>query len=78
MCKGNNGHWQVNYSGIVGGLASAGISNAYYPPSDREGLELTFQNALIGTGEGAIQNLLQEFVVRKLTPRIPHYSSGNP
>jgi len=78
MCKSDRGHWEVNYAGIVGGLASAGISNAYYPPADREGAELTFQNALIGTGEGAIQNLLQEFVVRKLTPHVPHYGSGNP
>lgn len=78
MCKGDNGHWQVDYSAIVGGLASAGISNAYYPPSDREGLELTFQNALIGTSEGAIQNLLQEFVVRRFTPRVPKYSTGTP
>jgi hypothetical protein len=78
MCKGDNGHWQVNYSAIVGGLASAGISNFYYSRSDREGAELTFQNALIGTGEGAIQNLFQEFIVRKLTPHIPHYGQGNP
>lgn len=71
MCKGDNGHWQVNYSGIVGGLAAGGIANAYYPASDRNGVELTFVNAAIGTGESAIGNIVQEFFFRKLTPHVP-------
>jgi Carboxypeptidase regulatory-like domain len=75
ICKGDNGHWQANYSSIIGGLAAGGISNLYYPASDRSGLSVTFENTLIGTAEGAIQNLFQEFVVRKFTPRLPHYSS---
>jgi len=40
----------------------------YYAPSDRNGAELTFENALVGIGAAAVTNLLQEFVVRKLTP----------
>jgi hypothetical protein len=68
ICKGDNGHWQGNYSGIIGSLAAGGISNLYYPPNSREGLELTFENALIGIGANAAINLLQEFVVRRLTP----------
>jgi hypothetical protein len=78
ICKGDNGHWQANYSTIVGGLASGGISNLYYPASSRNGAGLMFENALIGTGEGAIQNLLQEFVVRKFTPHVPNYAVGKP
>jgi hypothetical protein len=27
VCKGDNGHWQVNYSNIGGGLAAGGLSN---------------------------------------------------
>jgi len=77
VCKGDNGHWQGNYSGIVGGLAAGGISNLYYPPSDR-GARLTFENALFNTGMSAVQNLFQEFVVRKLTPRVPNYGAGKP
>ncbi len=50
ICKGDNGHWQANYSAIIGGLAAGGISNLYYPTKDREGAELTFENALIGIG----------------------------
>ena len=78
ICKGDNGRWQPNYSAILGGLASGGISNLYYPASNRSGVELTFENALIGTAEGAVQNLFQEFVVRRLTPRLPHYGAGTP
>jgi hypothetical protein len=78
ICKGDNGRWQANYSGILGGLAAGGISNLYYPASDRNGVGLTFENTLIGTAAGAVQNLFQEFVVRKFTPKLPPYDSGNP
>ena len=77
-CKGDNGRWQVNYSAIVGGLAAGGISNLYYPASDRDGAGLTFENTLIGTGASAIANLFQEFLVRKLTPHVPNYGSAKP
>jgi len=78
ICKGDNGHWQANYSSILGSLASGGISNLYYPPENRDGLELTFENALIGIGESAAVNLLQEFVMRKLTRNVPNYEPANP
>jgi hypothetical protein len=78
ICKGDNGHWQANYSSILGSLAAGGISNLYYPPKDREGAELTFENTLIGIGETAAVNLLQEFVIRKLTPNVPAHEPANP
>ncbi len=68
ICKGDNMRWQFNYSGILGGLAAGGISNLYYPASDRSGISLTFENLAIGLGESAVQNLFQEFLVKKLTP----------
>ncbi len=74
ICKGDNGKWQPNYSGIVGGLAAAGISNAYYPASNRDDATLTFENAAIGIGATAASNLLQEFVIKKLTPHAPNYA----
>jgi hypothetical protein len=77
-CKGDNGHWQVAYAGILGGLAAGGISNLYYPASNRDGVGLTFENALINTGASAISNLFQEFLVRKLTPHVPNYGAGHP
>jgi hypothetical protein len=77
VCKGDNGHWQPNYSGIIGGLAAGGISNLYYPASNRNGVSLTFENALTGIAGGAVQNLLQEFVVRRLTPKVPDYGPSS-
>ena len=71
ICKGDNQHWQLNYSGILGGLAASGISNLYYPRADRNGAALTFEGAAIGTGFVAFGNLMQEFVIRKLTPHTP-------
>ena len=71
MCKGDNGHWQANYSGLIGGLAASGISNIYYAPKDRDGVGFTFENTLIGIGTTAVTNLLQEFVIRKLTQSRP-------
>ena len=71
MCKGDNGHWQVNYSGILGSLAAGGVSNLYYPERDRSDAALTFENTLVGIGASAAVNILQEFVLRKVTPNIP-------
>lgn len=69
ICKGDNGEWQPNYSALLGSLAAGGISNLYYPASDR-GARLMFQNAAIGIAASAGVNLFQEFVVKKLTPSV--------
>ncbi len=69
ICKGDNGRWQPNYSGVLGSMAAAGISNLYYPAQDRDGFGLTLNNTAIGIGESAATNLLQEFLIRHLTPR---------
>jgi Carboxypeptidase regulatory-like domain len=78
ICKGDNRHWQPNYSGIMGSLAAGGISNLYYPATDRGGASLTFENTLIGIGETAAVNLLQEFVMRRLTTNVPNYEPAIP
>ena len=75
ICKGDNGHWQPSYSAIAGGLAAGAISNLYYPSSSRSGADVMFENSLVGTAEGALQNLIQEFVIRRLTPKLPVYPS---
>jgi Carboxypeptidase regulatory-like domain len=67
VCKGDNGHWQPNYSSVGGDLASSAIANLYYPKADR-GVGPTFENVLITTAERAGSSLFQEFVLRKLTP----------
>jgi hypothetical protein len=73
ICKGDNKRWQPNYSGILGTFATGGVSYLYYPASDRDGTALILQNSLIRFGETAFTNVLQEFVIRKLTPRLQHH-----
>ena len=67
ICKGDNGRWQPNYSNVLGNLASASISNMYYPSTDRTGARLTIDNWLIGTASGAVSSLFQEFLVKKIS-----------
>ena len=61
LAKGDNGKWEPGYSNILGNLAAGGISNLYYPASDR-GFGLTVERGLTVTAEGAIGNVLQEFI----------------
>ncbi len=78
ICKGDNGRWQPNYSSVVGDLASAGISNLYYPPADRNGARLTFENAAFGLAGNAFSNIIQEFLLRRLTPHAHDQESAKP
>jgi carboxypeptidase family protein len=78
VCKGDDGRWQANYSSLLGSLAAGGISNLYFPPQDRKGARLTFENAGIGIGTTAVANLLQEFLIRKLTPNVRNHDPAIP
>lgn len=81
MCKGDNGHWQPNYSGILGSLVAGGIANLYYPAQNRDDMAVTFEGTAIGIGATAGENILQEFVVPKFTRKKgpkPGGSSGQP
>lgn len=68
VCKGDNGRLEPNFSSVGGDLAAASISNAYYPATNR-GPNLVFENALITTGARMVNSLVQEFVLRKFTPK---------
>lgn len=78
VCRGDNGKWQPCYSAVLGDLASGAISNAYYPASDRHGAALTFEQGLLSVGLDGIGNVIQEFLIRHLTPHPPTYSSTGP
>jgi hypothetical protein len=67
--KGDSGHWQPNYSGILGGLATGALTNLYYPAADRKGLRLTLENSAIGLASSAAAHLAQEFLFAKFTTR---------
>jgi hypothetical protein len=67
ICKGDNGRWQPNYSGLGGYLASGALSNVYYPESNR-GPGLVFSTTFVDIAADMANGLIQEFVLRKLTP----------
>jgi hypothetical protein len=66
ICKGDNGRWEPNYSNVLGNFASGALSNAYYPAGSR-GVRLTLVNATLGTASGAIGDLIQEFLLKKIS-----------
>ena len=69
ICKGDNGSWQFNYSGIGGNLIAASLTNVYYPPRDR-GAGLVLSNTLINIGGRLADDLVSEFVLRKYTSNV--------
>ena len=68
VTKGDNGRREINYSNIIGDLASGAIANAYYPSQDR-GAGLVARSALVGIGSRMALGILQEFVLRNWTSR---------
>ena len=71
ICKGDNGHWQPNYSNVLGDLGSGFLSTTYYPASDRHSLQVTFDNTLIGIAYGSFGTLFQEFLLKHVTHGVP-------
>jgi hypothetical protein len=67
ICKGDNGHWQPNYSNVLGSFAAGGIASLYVPANDRHGANFVVSSALIRIGETSLAGVLQEFVFSKLT-----------
>jgi hypothetical protein len=66
-CRGDNGRWEVNYSSLGGYLASGAIAETYYPNSNR-GPGLVFGTFGINVAANMANSIIQEFVLRKLTP----------
>ena len=78
ITHGDNGRPQFDYSGVLGNLAAAGISNLYYPAAERNGIGLTMRNLLVSKASAAAQNVLQEFVVRHFTSKSHQGTSSMP
>lgn len=68
VCRGDNGRWQPNYSSLGGDLASSALMNTCYPQSNR-GSGMVFGQFAINTAERELSGVVQEFILRKLTPR---------
>ena len=76
IARGDNGRWQPAYAGVLGDFGSGAISNIYYPASNRNGAALTLENGALAVASDGLGNLLQEFVLRKISPRTK--SNGTP
>lgn len=77
VSRGDNGHWQPNYSHVLGCFAAGGLSNFYYP-ADSRGVSLTLINGLVSIAGHAGNNLLREFFLRGMTSNVPDYRNGKP
>jgi hypothetical protein len=71
LCKGDNGHTQLNISSIGGDLASGALSELYYPSVNR-GAGLLLTSTLSVTAVRFVNSLLQEFVYGSLTTHPRH------
>jgi len=78
ICRGDNGRWQPNYSSVLGDLAAGGLSNLYYPKTDRHGWTLTIENGVLNSLLDGVGNVVQEFLINRLTPGAPHGGTQRP
>ena len=75
VVRGDSGKMMPNYSYLFGDLVAGGISNLYYPASNR-GASLVFENSAIGIAGRAGQNLFREFLNKHITKNVP--GNGKP
>jgi hypothetical protein len=68
IARGDNGRWQPAYAAITGDFAAGAISNLYYPAGNRNGATVTLENGLLGIAGNSLGNLVQEFLLKKITP----------
>ncbi len=66
-CKGDNGKWQFNYSSLLGDVASASISNLYYPKAISNSAGETVKYSMLNLASQGVTALLQEFLFKKIT-----------
>jgi hypothetical protein len=78
IARGDNGKWQPAYAAVLGGFGSGAISNLYYPASNRNGVGLTMENGSLAIASTALGNLLQEFVLKKISSGVKSHGTPQP
>jgi hypothetical protein len=76
VTRTDSGHRRFNFSNVLGNIIAGGISNSYYPDSER-GVGLTFQRAAVVTGMGAVGGIAEEFLP-DIDRKIFHRHKKNP
>jgi hypothetical protein len=67
ICKGDNGRWQPAYANVLGSFGAGAVSGLYYPGGERGGM-LMLENGLSALAFDGFSNVMQEFVLRRMTP----------
>ncbi len=78
IARGDNGKWQPAYAAVAADFTTAAISNLYYPTSDRTDEGLTIENGFVNIGTNAAGNLLQEFLLKRLSTGIKALRTPQP
>jgi hypothetical protein len=60
VTRTDSGHRRFNFSNVLGAFSSGGLSNLYYPSTDR-GFSLTMSRSAISLAYGSIGGLIDEF-----------------
>ncbi|HTV08201.1 MAG TPA: carboxypeptidase-like regulatory domain-containing protein [Candidatus Aquilonibacter sp.] len=75
ICKGDNGRWQPAYANVLGSFGAGAVSGLYYPGGERGGM-LVMENGLTALAFDGFSNVMQEFVLRRMTPQRSHEMVG--
>lgn len=75
LAKSDKGHWQFDYSDVLGGMASHELSSLYYPPTSRP-VRRTIDDVLLGFAGRAENNIFHEFISRRVTTHVPKIAAG--
>jgi hypothetical protein len=76
VTRGDDGRTEPNYSRLFGSFAAGGLANLYYPRANR-GLSLTLGDGAVSIAGHAADNLIREFLLRRLTPSVPSYERAS-
>ena len=71
ICRGDNGHRQINFSSIGGDIGATALSRTYYPSSNRGSGDLSLAFG-ISEAERVFAAIAQEFILPRLTPSLRH------
>jgi len=69
ICRGDNGHRQINFSTMGGDLGATALSMTYLPDSNR-GMGTVFTQFGINTAERVFAAIAQEFIIPRFTPSL--------
>ncbi len=69
ICRGDNGHQQINFSSMGGVIGATALSMTYYPESNRSagGVFVAFG---ISEAERVMATIAQEFIIPRFTPSL--------